>query len=74
MALQLRGMKMECRSDAITNLCNLVAAYRHYHSAARNTYGAVSDAWQAKASRARNAVRLAIFAIRETDFAGEWLA
>lgn len=65
---------MQYRSDAITALNNLIAAYRHYHNAALSTYGAVSDAWHAKAHRARNAVRLAVFVIRETDYENGWLA
>lgn len=62
------------RSDAISQMLALRAAYAHYNAAACGTFGPVSEAWGAKACRARNAVRLAIFAIREGDYSGEWLA
>lgn len=64
----------EYRSDAISQMLALRAAYAHYHAAACGTFGPVRDAWDAKACRARNAVRLAIFAIREGDYAEEWAA
>lgn len=60
------------RSDALTIVCDKLAALRAYQETARGTFGPVREAWQAKIDRAREQVRLAIFTIRANDYEGVW--
>lgn len=60
------------RADALTIVCEKMAAMRAYQDAARGTFGPVREAWEAKIKRARGQVRLAIFTIRANDYEGAW--
>lgn len=60
------------RSEALSYLADLYACYRDFQNMAVNTSGGVREAWQAKASKAREAARTAIFFIRENDYSMEW--
>ena len=60
------------RAEALSYLADLYVCYRDFQDMAHSTSGGVREAWQAKASKAREAARTAIFFIRENDYAQEW--
>lgn len=60
------------RADALSYLSNLYSCYRDFQDMAYSTSGGVREAWEGKASKARNVMRAAIFLIRENDFEGAW--
>lgn len=59
---------MTDRTDSLSTICEAFAAYRSYQDSARGTFGPVADAWRVKVERARERVRLAIFALRADDY------
>lgn len=59
---------MTDRTDSLTSICEAFAAYRAYQGMMHGTFGPVADAWRVKMERARERVRLAIFALRADDF------
>lgn len=64
--------KITYRADALTALCNMIAAYREAQAMASDTFGPIREAWERQVKWCREQVRLAIFIIRENDFEGSW--
>lgn len=64
--------KIEYRADALTALCNMIAAYREAQAMAYSTFGPIRESWERQVQFCRNQVKLAVFIIRENDFEGAW--
>lgn len=58
------------RTDAISFLETLLAMYRGAQGMARDTFGPIQEAWQARVENTREQIRLAIFYIRESEYEG----